>query len=320
MSGIRKVSMDDVLTILRAAGEATRLRILALLRHGELTVSEIVQVLDQSQPRVSRHLKLLGEAGLLTRVQEGTLVFYRLSESGTAASLLRAMLAPIDEAGAEVAADLEALANIRDERFAEAQAYFRDNAARWNEIRSLYVAEAEVEKALVEMAGEAATGSVLDIGTGTGRMLEIFAPKAARAVGIDMSRDMLAVARGQLANAGLTDAIVRQGDMYDLQLEDGSRTLVLFHQVLHYADDPALALREAARVLAPGGRVLVADFAPHTEEFLRTEHAHRRLGFADDDMKAWGAAAGLIPTDIRHLGGAKLGVTIWQFDKPRTDL
>lgn len=312
--------MEDVLTILRAAGEATRLRILALLRHGELTVSEIVQVLDQSQPRVSRHLKLLGEAGLLTRVQEGTLVFYRLSESGTAAALLKAMLAPIDEAGAEVAADLQSLARIRDERFAEAQAYFRDNAARWNEIRSLYVAEAEVEKALVEMAGEAATGSILDIGTGTGRMLEIFAPKAARAVGIDMSREMLAVARGQLANAGLTDAIVRQGDMYDLQLEDASRTLVLFHQVLHYADDPALALREAARVLAPGGRVLVADFAPHTEEFLRTEHAHRRLGFADDDMKAWGVAAGLTPTDIRHLGGARLGVTIWQFDKPRTEI
>jgi len=308
--------MDELLAALRAVGEVTRLRILALLGQGELTVGELVHILDQSQPRVSRHLKLMGEAGILDRFQEGTQVFYRLADAGVGAKLNDALLALMAEDHTALDADLKALDAIRAERFERAQAYFRSHAEEWDQIRSLYVAEAEVEQALVEVQGGRPVTRLLDVGTGTGRILDVFAPQAEQALGIDVSRDMLAVARGNLAHKGLQNCQVRLGDMYDLGLADGSQDLIIFHQVLHFADDPARAIREAAKVLAPSGSILIADFAPHTEEYLRDEQAHRRLGFADDEITAMGESAGLEQADLRHLDGGKLRVTIWRFDKP----
>ncbi|WP_417461340.1 ArsR/SmtB family transcription factor [Kordiimonas sp.] len=308
--------MDELLAALRAAGEATRLRVLALLGKGELTVGELVHILDQSQPRVSRHLKLMGEAGLLDRFQEGTQVFYRLSDSGLGAELNAALLALLADDGEALEGDFKVLEDIRAERFEKAQAYFRAHAAEWDQIRSLYVAEAEVEQALLDMQGGAKVERFLDMGTGTGRMLEVFAQLALQGLGIDVSRDMLSVARSNLAMKSLDHCQVRQGDMYELLLGDESEDLVLFHQVLHFADDPQRALKEAARVLAPGGTLLVADFAPHREEFLRDEQAHRRLGFADEEVSHWCEQAGLKTTEIRHLDGGRLRVTIWRCDKP----
>ncbi|WP_417449754.1 ArsR/SmtB family transcription factor [Kordiimonas sp.] len=308
--------MEHLLAALRAAGEATRLRILALLGKGELTVGELVQILDQSQPRVSRHLKLMGEAGLLDRFQEGTQVFYRLADAGLGAKLNTALLELLPAVDGELAADYKILDDIRTERFEKAQAYFRAHAEEWDQIRSLYVAEEEVEAALLDMQGGRMMGRVLDVGTGTGRMLEVFACRAEQLLGIDVSRDMLAVARGNLAIKGLEQAQVRQGDMYALALKDNSQDTVLFHQVLHFADDPLRAVREAARVLAPGGSLLVADFAPHREEYLREEQAHRRLGFTDDEVVNWCAVAGLETKEVRHLDGGRLRVTIWRCDKP----
>ncbi|MCK0070660.1 ArsR/SmtB family transcription factor [Kordiimonas laminariae] len=305
--------MELLLSALRAAAEATRLRILALLAKGELTVGELVNILDQSQPRVSRHLKLMCEAGVLDRFQEGTTVFYRLADQGKNGALNKAIIDLVPLGDPEFSKDLLALADIREERFEKAQSYFRENAASWGEIRSLHVAEGQVEEALIELQGKKQVSRLLDVGTGTGRMLELFAPYASQGLGLDVSREMLAVARGNLANKGLENSQVRQGDMYELGVGDASQDLVVFHQVLHFADEPSKAIKEAARALVHNGELLIADFAPHQEEFLRADHAHRRLGFAEEEMIQMGEQAGLACKAVKHLDGGKLRVTLWQF-------
>jgi ArsR family transcriptional regulator len=309
--------MNDLLAGLRAAAEPTRLRLLLLCSRGELTVSELTQVLGQSQPRVSRHLKLLCEAGLLDRFREGSWVFYRLSDRAAAGGRLARLLVELLPASdASVVLDLERLAAIKRARAAVAAAYFRDNAARWDQIRSLHVDEKEVERTLGALLPAQGIRDLLDIGTGTARMLELFGPRVERAVGIDLSREMLAVARVNLERAGLTNCSVRHGDMYQLPFAGASFDAVLIHQVLHYAERPAAAIAEAARVLRPSGRLVVIDFAPHELEFLRTEHAHRRLGFGDAEIAEWCAAAGLEPDRVQHLPGTKLTVSIWPARRP----
>ena len=307
--------MEQLLTALRGAGEATRLRIIALLSKGELTVGELVQILGQSQPRVSRHLKLMGESGLLNRFQEGTQVFYRLSSEGVSGSLNAALVKILESDVVVFDEDMSSLSAIRRERADKAQSYFQENAANWDRLRSLYVAEEQVEAELLKQQGGVPINRFLDIGTGTGRMLELFGTRAQQALGIDVSRAMLTIARANLDGMDHSDAQVRQGDMYELGLEENSQDLIVFHQVLHFAEFPGKAIAEAGRVLAPGGKVLIADFAPHEEEFLRDEHAHRRLGFADVEIENWGEAAGLTLNAISHLDGGKLRVTIWNFGK-----
>jgi ubiquinone/menaquinone biosynthesis C-methylase UbiE len=303
--------MEHLLTALRAVAEATRLRLVLLCARGELTVSELTHILGQSQPRVSRHLKLLCEAGLLDRFREGSWVFYRLSQAGPAAALARQLVTACGEDDPTLALDLQRLAAIKRQRADLAAAYFRENAAQWHRIRSLYVDEREVETALVEIINRADPRDLLDIGTGTGRMLEILAPRVETALGIDQSREMLAMARVNLERAGLDNARVRLGDMYRLALPEASFDAVVIHQVLHYADQPAAVIAEAARVLRPRGMLLLVDFAPHDLEFLRAEHAHRRLGFADREIAEWCRAAGLDPAAARALPGDPLTVVIW---------
>jgi ubiquinone/menaquinone biosynthesis C-methylase UbiE len=308
--------MEDLLAALRAIAEPTRLRLVVLCARGELTVSELTQILGQSQPRVSRHLKLLCEAGLLDRFREGSWVFYRLSGVGRGGALARQLVALCGEDDPTIALDLQRLATIKLQRAALASAYFRENAARWDQIRSLYIDERIVEAALVDIIAAADPRDLLDIGTGTGRMLEILAPRVEHALGIDQSREMLAVARVNLERAGLLNGSVRLGDMYQLALPDATFDAVVVHQVLHYADRPAAALAEAARVLRPGGILVLVDFAPHALEFLRVEHAHRRLGFADAEVAEWCRAAGLDPAPPRHLPGNPLTVAIWTAHRP----
>ena len=303
--------MEHLLAALRAVAEPTRLRLVVLCARGELTVSELTQILGQSQPRVSRHLKLLCEAGLLDRFREGSWVFYRLSQSGPASTLARQLVAACDETDPTIALDLQRLNAIKRQRAEIAGAYFRENAAQWHRIRSLYVDEHEVEAALVDIIVAADPHDLLDIGTGTGRMLEVLAPHARHALGIDQSREMLAIARVNLERAGLDAASVRLGDMYQLALPDASFDAVVIHQVLHYADRPAEVIAEAARVLRPNGLLVLADFAPHALEFLRDEHAHRRLGFSDAEVAEWCRAAGLDSASPRHLPGDPLTVVIW---------
>ena len=304
-------SMEELLAALRAVAEPSRLRLLLLCARGELTVSELAQILGQSQPRVSRHLKLLCEAGLLDRFREGSWVFYRLSSGTAGSSLTRQLVHACGEADETVALDLQRLAAIKRQRAEQAAAYFRENAAHWDRIRSLYIDEREVEAALVEIVAAETPRDLLDIGTGTGRMLEVLGPRVRQALGIDQSREMLAVARVNLERAGLQNGIVRLGDMYQLPLADASFDAVVIHQVLHYADRPAAAIAESARVLRPHGVLVLVDFAPHGLEFLRDEHAHRRLGFADAEIAEWCRAAGLEPAAPRHLAGEPLTVVIW---------
>src|SRR5258707_1519214 len=301
-------SMGELLAPLAAVAEPTRLRLLLLCAGAELTVSELAQILGQSQPRVSRHLKLLCEAGLLDRFREGSWVFYRLSSGSAASALSRHLVAACGKDDETIALDLQRLATIKRQRAESAAAYFRENAAQWHRIRSLYVDEREVEAALSEIVAATEPQDLLDIGTGTGRMIEILGPGVVHALGIDQSREMLAVARVNLERAGLANSIVRLGDMYQLPLADGSFDAVVIHQVLHYADRPAAAIAEAARVLRPNGILVVVDFAPHALEFLRDDHAHRRLGFADGEVTEWYNAAGLEPTPPLRLPGDPLTV------------
>src|SRR6266851_4680159 len=278
---------------LKAAGESTRLRILALLGEAELTVSDLTDILRQSQPRISRHLRLLAEAGLVDRFREGSWAFFRLGERGGAAELARELIARLDPADGTVARDRERLATVRSERAAAAQAYFRRHAAEWDRIRKLHVADTAVEAAIGGALADAPMRSLLDLGTGTGRMLELLGPRIERGLGLDLSLDMLALARARLDRAGLKHCSVRQGDIYDLALPKESFDVVIIHQVLHFLDDGGRAIAEAARVLRPAGRLLVVDFAPHELEFLRDQHAHRRLGFAPDTVTQWMKAANL---------------------------
>jgi ArsR family transcriptional regulator len=305
-------SYRTLLEALRAAAEPTRLRLLGILAHAELTVTEITQVLGQSQPRVSRHLRLLCDAGLLDRVPEGSWVFYRLADSHMARTFVE-LLGDGDEV---VTADLERLATVQQARQVAADQYFEAHAHEWNDIRSLHVPEEQVEQALLALLGEHTVGDLLDIGTGTGRILSLLAPRAARAIGIDRSHEMLAFARAALAPAEFRHVQLRHGDMYHLALPARSMDLVVLHQVLHFADDPVAVTREVARVLRPGGRLLLVDFAPHREESLRDQHAHRRLGFATDDITNWCAAAGLGAREAVRLHGAPLTVVIWDCSLP----
>jgi len=306
--------VDELLAGLRAVAEPTRLRLLALCSENELTVSELTTILGQSQPRVSRHLKLLCEGGLLERFREGNWVFYRLARLGGRGLAERlASLLPANDP--TILRDRERLGEIERERERAASAYFAQNAHRWGAIRSLHVDERDVEAALSRCLEGRSVRDLLDIGTGTGRMLELFAGRVERAVGLDLSRDMLAVARVNLERAMLRNCTVRHGDMYALPFAMPSFDLVILHQVLHFAERPAEAVAEAARVLRPGGRLLVVDFAPHQLEALREEHAHRRLGFADAEVREWADKAGLTPLAPVHLPGDPLTVAIWPAER-----
>ena len=310
-------NLDTLLAGLRAAGEHTRLRILALCASGELSVSELVQILGQSQPRVSRHLKLMVEAGLLERMPEGAQVYFRLADNTDTARLARSLvdLIPLQDAGLN--RDLSRLQQVRDARAQKAQAYFQTVAESWDTIRSLYVPQAEVEAKLVEILGDDKIDELLDIGTGTGRILETLGPHVRRGVGIDLSSGMLSVARSNIENSGLANIHVRQGDMYRLPVADASVDLAVIHMVLHYSDDPLEVIREAARVLRPGGRLLIIDFAAHTLEELRGEHEHHRLGFSDNEIRKCFRAANLKPQQaVEHLVGEPLTVSFWQAHKP----
>jgi ubiquinone/menaquinone biosynthesis C-methylase UbiE len=303
--------MDQIVAALRAAGEPTRFRVLALLARGELTVSELTQILGQSQPRVSHHLKQLVDGGLLERFREGSWFFYRLRDEGGGAQLARRILELLPDHDHVLDRDSEHLDTVRRARAEIAAEYFRENAAQWHRLRSLHVAEEKVEEEILELVGEGDVGDLLDLGTGTGRILELLSARARRAVGVDLSREMLAIARTNMERAALPNVQVRLGDMYRLDLEDDSFDLVILHQVLHFAHDPVAALREACRVLRPNGRLLVVDFAPHQEESLRREHQHRRLGFSDDEIVAWCSSLGMDVEAVRHLPGNPLTVTLW---------
>jgi ubiquinone/menaquinone biosynthesis C-methylase UbiE len=289
----------------------------ALLSRAELTVTEISQVVGQSQPRTSRHLRLLVDADILERTPEGAFVFYRLADASPSARLAHQLADLVPVADAAIAADLVALERVRKARAEAAAAYLSAHADELATVSALHVAEAEVERAMLELiAGEGPIGRLLDIGTGTGRILELLAPHSERSIGLDVDHDILVLARAALSDAELSQASVRQGDLRRPPFEAASFDVAVMHHVLHLLDDPGEAIADAARLLRPGGRLLVVDFAAHELEFLRTNHGHRSLGIADDDMSAWTTAAGLEIDGERSLqppedAGERLTVRLW---------
>jgi ubiquinone/menaquinone biosynthesis C-methylase UbiE len=309
--------MDKILGCLRAAAEPTRLRLLALCAVSDMNVGDLTNILGQSQPRVSRHLKLLCNAGLLDRYHEGSKVFYRLADgSGEEGRIAEKIidLFPIDDR--QTVQDRGLLDSLKLKRAEEAEAYFRANADEWDRLRSLHVDDREVERALLENFPEH-IGDLLDIGTGTGRMLQLFSDRVDRGVGIDTSQDMLGVARAKLGTLGIRNCHVRLGDMYRLPMPDKAFDGVIIHQVLHYSDDPARVISEAARVLRSDGILNVVDFSPHNLEVLREEHAHRRLGFTDNEIANWFKRAGLVTKSVTELEGNPLTVSLWSGVQPK---
>ena len=341
------LSSHDLVTALKAAAEPTRLRILALLADGELNVKDLTRILGQSQPRISRHLKLLAEAGLVERAREGSWVYFRLPTpaaasigAGGAAPALEtksfhpgAVIAPVDITSGGLphrllatidptdpvhVRDLQRASAVKREREEAAQAYFQSQAADWDRIRTLHVEEAKVERAMQTALGKGPFDLLVDLGTGTGRTLELFAERYRRGLGLDLNPEMLAYARAKLDRAGIHHAQIRQGDIYSVPLPDAAASAVVIHQILHFLSDPARAVAEAARLVAPGGRLLIVDFAPHELEFLRETYAHERLGFATATVAQWLEDAGLdvvkteeLAPDPGNSATDRLTVSLW---------
>ena len=316
--------LDELVGVLKAAGEDTRLRLLALLADGDHSVKDLTEILDQSQPRVSRHLKLLADAGLVERHAEGAWAYYRLAPEGQGADLARWLTARFDPRDPNRQRDRARQAEARADQQARAAEYFAQVAESWDLLKTLHVPEAAVEAAVLAELGGRKVDLLVDLGTGTGRMLEVLAPAYKRGIGVDSSREMLAVARSRLAASGNSHAQVRLGDIGALDPAIGPADVIVIHQVLHYFDDPGRMLAQARRLLKPGGEILIVDFAPHDLEFLRAEHAHRRLGLSPEQMNGWAAIAGLdvlsmrdFPSDSKDRG---LTVCLWRLgDRNRTE-
>lgn len=307
--------------VIRALADPTRLRIMRLLARMELAVGELALVLGQSQPRVSRHIRILCDAGLAARRREGAWVFVHCplpGGNGAAGGIGAAVSALLASAEGEdrlfagqCAADRRRLAAIRAARETAAANYFATHADEWDRLRSLHSADAEVEAALGRAVGRGGLGAFLDIGTGTGRMAELFAPRARHVTGLDKSPDMLRLARARLQSLPADRFELVQGDFSAMPLADGAFDTVLLHQVLHYAQAPGEVLAEAARVTRPGGRIVIADYAAHDREELRQRHAHARLGFREDQLVQSLSEAGFEPGEVRSIPGSELTVAIW---------
>ena len=311
------LTADQTVEALRAAGEPTRLRVLSLLAGEELSVMELSRVLDQSQPRVSHHLKLMTDAGLIERFPDGARVYYRLSHDAQARRLIDTVLDILaDDAGE---ADHRRLDEVRRDREEHAARYFEQVAPQWDKLRSLYVSESAVEAALERAIGSGPFERVVDLGTGSGRMLTLFGRRAKMSVGLDLSQNMLNIARANASKAGLDKVELRHGDIFATRLPAESADLVIGHQVLHYLADPAAAAAEAARLVMPGGRLVIVDFAPHAFEHMREAHQHRRLGFADSEIAGWLTEAGLKTSAPIALPPESEGltVTIWIAERER---
>ena len=307
---------NQLLNSLRAAGEPTRLRILALCAAGDLTVGELTTIIDQSQPSVSRHLKLLCDAQLLERYQEGTSAFFHIPARGEVATFVRFIIGSINTKDPKALRDRRKFNTIKAERAERADAYFRENAVAWDQIRSLHIDKKLVEAAVLSMFSDKQSGNLLDVGTGTGRMLQLLGHLFDEAIGVDKSRDMLSVARNSLSTEKYPNCSVRRGNMYQLPFPDRSFIAVVLHMVLHFSDEPLEAIAEAARVLQPTGNLYIVDFLPHTMEIFREQHAHRRLGFPNTEITNWCNSLGLKVVENQLLEGSPLTVAIWKMERP----
>ena len=303
--------MNGLLRVLKALAEPTRLRLLNLCARAELTVSELALLLGQSQPRISRHLKLLYQAGILDRHREGSWVYFRLASGGAGLSVASVLVSSMPEEDPTVKLDITRLHSLLDERAQKATEYFNDNATNWHSIRSLHAEDKDVEKILLELLSGRDFQSLLDMGTGTGRLLELFSPSVSSLVGVDSSSEMLKVARSNLERQGIRNCKLRQEDVRQLRIQSDFFDVVTVYQVLHFIENPGEVVCEAARVLKSTGRLIVVDFEEHDMETLRAEHSHRWLGFKTETVSGWMDEAGFTKIDHYALAGSELTVGIW---------
>jgi len=305
--------MSDLLEIFRALADPTRLRMMHLLRTMELSVGELAQAVAQSQPRVSRHVKILAQAGLIDRRKEGNWVFLRIAsnQAGDNISDMFDAIPPSETGQLWLEADMARLKAVRADRRRAAEDYFAEHAEDWDAIRTLYAPEAQVEQAMTELLGNDQLDHLLDMGTGTGRILELFGARAKQATAIDRSPDMLRLARAKLPEEASGRFNLMLGDFCDVPLPNGSVDLVTAHQILHYSPTPERVIEEGGRLLAKDGRLLVVDFAPHDREELRARDQHERLGFSDQQIASWFEQAGLALDKTLSLPGGELTVKLW---------
>ncbi len=306
--------MDQLLAKLRAAAEPTRMRVLALTAYGTFCVMELTEILGQSQPRLSRHLKQLCDCGLLNRVREGANVWFALPPP-TQDDLARGLIARLPQDDPVLENDRRQARRVLAERARIASESFRSRGADWDEMRALGLPASDVEAALLELLHAAPLGRLLDIGTGTGRILEVLAPHFAVGVGIDASKAMLALARTRLAGMQFAHCTVRQADMYRLPEPDASFDTIVLHMVLHHAEDPAKVIAEAARVLRPGGRMVVVDLALHGQDLITAKLAHRWPGFDDRTVRDWFNDAKLQRNDAVTIDGP-IRTCLWLCTRP----
>ncbi len=285
---------QDLLAALRAVAEPTRLRILAFCHRADLSVTDLTELLAQSQPRISRHLKVMCEANVLERTREGTFAFYRVAQH-PAGRELAARILPLHQFSTQ---DSRALESLKQKRHKVAAPFEAENAEQLRKLRHYYPAEKLIDQALVKLLPEDEIKDLLDIGTGMGHMLSLFGPRVTHATGIDLSRDMLSVARANLMVSDLQNCRVQHGDMYHLPLDEKSFDAVTIHHVLHFAERPKDVIAEAARVLRGDGRLVIVDFAAHNVEKFRTEFGHRWMGFDESDLREWCEDAGLMPQPV----------------------
>jgi ArsR family transcriptional regulator len=305
------IKMNTLMKILKALAEPSRLRLLVLCNQGEFSVSELVYILGQSQPRVSRHLKVLCDAGLLQNIRDGIWVLYRITTETEPAAIAKKLLTSIPKDDPIIVMDHKRLGTIQSERGVSATDYFRCSALQWDKIRNLHIEDQKVEYVIDSILKEMPINKFLDIGTGTGRMLELAGAYAETLDGIDQSREMLAVARVNLERAGVKNYSLHKGDMYQLQVPDDKYDVICIHQVLHFSAKPSRAIAEATRALQPGGRLIVIDFVTHEMMELREIYHHSRLGFSDGEFVHWFQQNGLNFKKPVHLSGGKLIVGIW---------
>ena len=299
------LNKQDLLNALKAASDDTRLRLLVLLAQTEHNVKDLTEILDQSQPRLSRHLKLLTTAGLIERFQEGAWVYYRLARDGCCRGLVDSILSNTNLSDPPFQRDQKRAEKVKTKRATEAQNYFKTHAKDWDQIRSLYVAEDKVEAEMQNLLGSQPIDLLLDLGTGTGRILELFAEQFSQGIGIDINHEMLRHARARLDRLNLNNCELRQSDITKINFEDECADVIIMHQILHFFSKPQEVCREAARLLKPGGRMLIVDFSPHTNEQLRNDFAHQRLGFAETQIWTWLKTAGLRAKKYKQLSNTQ---------------
>jgi len=303
--------VEKLLQGLRAAAEPTRLRIIALCGHAELSVTELVMILGQTQPRVSRHLKLLVEGGLLQRNKEGNRAYYRLSTEAEGADLAR-MLNDLIPGEDEVhALDLSRLSSVKADRVRYAESFLDPYSQEIIELRGMWPPDEVIDKCILALLKDRSIQNLLDLGTGAGRILRTIAPFVVKGTGIDNSLEMLSIARARLDQDGIKNCQVRAGDMYRLPFKKNSFDLITINSLLRYADEPKKVIAEAARVLEKKGALLIVDLAAHDLSALRDEYGHSWLGFSEAEMVEMLSEENLTVDRVKHIDGQKLSVCIW---------